>query len=69
MGAAMTWITTVTGCVNSRYVTQIIHDDKGSILILVDGTKVRSPLTYDVIDGKLTVAEPLDDDSDDSCPF
>jgi hypothetical protein len=65
----MTWITTTCGAVNERHVIRVEHTDTGSLLHLVNGQTVKSPLTFDVLDGKLVVIDPTDDDSDDSCPF
>jgi hypothetical protein len=67
----MMWIPTETGAVNSRYVTQIVRTEDGCVLHMVDGTKVRSTLMFEVTDdGRLRTFEPDDlDDDDADVPF
>jgi hypothetical protein len=60
----MTWIPTTCGAVNSRYVIRIVRDADGSVLHLSNGDKVRSNLSFTVLDGELLPIEPDDDDSD-----
>jgi hypothetical protein len=60
----MVWIETTTGAVNERYLVRIERTTHGTVLHLVNGQTVKTPLAFDVVDGRLVVAEPDDDDSD-----
>jgi hypothetical protein len=60
----MTWIPSENGgAVNEDYVVQVIRSDTGSILIMRDGTKITSPMQFDVAAGQLVAFDPNDEDS------
>jgi hypothetical protein len=64
----MKWIPTTYGAVSERFIIRIERDDNGSLLFLTDGSKARTPLLFDVVDGELQMIEP-DDDSGSDVPF
>jgi hypothetical protein len=46
---------------NAHYVIRLERDSDGTVLHLTNGSTVRSTAMLEVVDGKLTVIEPTDD--------